>query len=180
VTVAAAKDGNVQCIIAQCPMMDGAASVLEVVRYGGITQGLRISHHAVLDLLRRRLGMSPNYIGAAGRPGSAALMTAEDCWDGYMPILAENAPNKVAAAVAMLLPFFRPTTFAQDVKCPALVLVCDKDTVAPAGVALKAAKQMPNAPVRRYPVGHFDVYRGEPLRVSLGDQLAFLRRELPT
>ena len=68
-TVAAAKDGNVQCIIAQCPMMDGAAAVLEVVRYGGITQGLRISHHAVLDLLRRRLGMSPNYAELYWRGG---------------------------------------------------------------------------------------------------------------
>ena len=79
VTVAAATDGSVQCIISQCPMMDGAASVLEVMRYGGIGQGLRLSYHAARDVLRRVMGMSPHYIGAAGHPGDAKLMTAEDC-----------------------------------------------------------------------------------------------------
>lgn len=122
VTVAAAKDGNVQCMISQCPMMDGTASVLEVIRYGGIGQGLQLSYHAILDMVRRGLGMSPHYIGAAGRPGDAALMTAADCWDGYMPILADNAPNKVAASIGMLLPFFRPISYCRPGEMPGIGL----------------------------------------------------------
>jgi pimeloyl-ACP methyl ester carboxylesterase len=180
VTVAAARDRNVQCIIAQCPLMDGAASVLDVMRYGGIGQGLRLSYHATLDLLRRVMGMSPHYLGAAGHPGDAAFMTSEDSWDGYVPMLADNAPNKVAAGIGALLPLFRPIAYAHKVKCPALVLICEKDTVASPSVALKAARKMQNAEVRRYDVGHFDVYRGEPLTVSIKDQLAFLGRVLPT
>src|SRR5262245_34279357 len=144
VTVAAAIDGSVQCIVSQCPMMDGAASVLEVMRYGGIGQGLRLSYHAAWDLLRRVMGRSPHYIGAVGHPGDVALMTAEDCWDGYVPILADNAPNKVVAGVGALLPFFRPIAYADKVKCPALVLICDKDAIAPTGLALKAVRRRKN------------------------------------
>jgi hypothetical protein len=107
-------------------------------------------------------------------------MTAEDSWDGYVPILADNAPNKVAAGICALLPFFRPITYADKVRCPALVLLCEKDTVAPPAAALKAARRMQNAEIRQYAIGHFDVYRGEPLAVSIKDQLAFLGRVLPT
>lgn len=178
VTVAAARDGNVRCIISQCPMMDGVSSVLEVLRYGGISQGVRLTYHAIIDWLRRGIGMSPHYIGAAGRPGTAALMTAEDCWDGYVPILANNAPNKVAAGIGMLLPFFRPIRYADKVKCPALVLICTKDTVAPASAAEKAAAQMPKSEVKHYPVGHFDVYFREALVNSINDQVEFLGRNL--
>ena len=59
---------------------------------------------------------------------------------------------------------------------PALVLICDEDTVAPARAAVKAAERMPNAEVKHYPVGHFDVYRGEALYQSIEDQLDFLAR----
>jgi len=52
----------------------------------------------------------------------------------------------------------------------------DDDDVAPASAAVKAAERLPNAEVRHYPVGHFDVYRGEALGQSLEDQLDFLSR----
>ena len=35
---------------------------------------------------------------------------------------------------------------------------------------------MPNAEVKHYPLGHFDVYRGEALEQSIEDQLDFLAR----
>jgi pimeloyl-ACP methyl ester carboxylesterase len=178
VTVAAARDQNVRCIIAQCPMMDGLSSFLEVHRYGGIRQGIRLTYHAIIDFLRRAVGMSPHCISAAGRPGTAAIMTAEDCWDGYARILAKNAPNKVAAGIAMLLPFFRPIRYADKVKCPALVLICTKDTVAPARAAEKAAAYMSKSEVKRYAVGHFDVYVGEALVHSINDQIEFLDKIL--
>lgn len=45
--------------------------------------------------------------------------------------------------------------------CPALLLLCEQDTVAPMAAAEKAAALMPQSEVRRYPVGHFDIYQGE-------------------
>ena len=91
-------------------------------------------------------------------------------------MLADNASNYVAAGVSYAIPLFRPIRLASKVACPALVLICDHDTVAPASAAAKAAGRMPKAEVKNYPVGHFDVYRGEALDRSIEDQLDFLAR----
>jgi|TARA_R110002073_G_scaffold11861_1_gene53378 cephalosporin-C deacetylase-like acetyl esterase len=178
VTVAAARDGNVQAIIAQCPMMDGAASVMSVIGYAGLGMGLKLTAHGTLDILRAGLGMSPHYIASAGRPGEVAAMSASDCYDGYSALLPKGAPNKVAARVAATLMLFRPISVAAKVRCPALVLICDTDTVAPPASAEKAAAKMPHAEVKHYAVGHFDIYQGEAREESLRDQLAFLQRHL--
>ncbi|MFO8140922.1 MAG: alpha/beta fold hydrolase [Marinobacter sp.] len=176
VIAAAAKDGRVQCTISQCPMVDGLASLLGVIGYAGLMQAMRLTYHGTVDWLRRGLGMSPRYIASAGRPGELGMMTAEDCQEGYVPLLADNAVNYVAAGVSYTIPFFRPIRLASKVACPALVLICDHDTVAPASAAAKAAERMPNSEVKHYPVGHFDVYRGEALVQSIEDQLEFLSR----
>lgn len=174
VTVAAARDGNVQAIIAQCPMMDGLASALEVIRYAGIAHVLKLSAHGAVDITRALLGMSPHYIASAGRPGEVAAMTAADCYDGYLALVPAGVPNTVAARVSSTLMTFRPVTQAHKVTCPALIQICEKDTVAPVAAAEKAAKKMKHAEVRRYDMGHFDIYQGENREKSVADQLAFL------
>ncbi len=179
VTSAAARDGGVQAIIAQCPMMDGAASVQAVIGYAGISQALKLTAHGVFDMVRGLLGMAPHYIQSAGRPGEVAAMSAADCYDGYMALMPAGAPNRVAARIAATLMLFRPVTQASKVTCPALILVCERDTVAPVSAAEKAAARMARAEVKRYPVGHFDIYQGEARALSLADQLAFLARHLP-
>ncbi len=178
VTVAAARDGNVQAIIAQCPMMDGLASVFEVIRYAGIGQVMKLSAHVALDITRSLLGMSPHYIASAGRPGEVAAMSAADCYDGYLALIPEGVPNQVAARIAATLMTFRPVTEAHKVNCPALIQICEKDTVAPVAAAEKAAKKMKRAEVRRYEMGHFDIYQGGDREKSVADQLEFLRRAL--
>jgi len=179
VTSAAARDGKVQAIIAQCPMMDGAASVQAVIGYAGIGQALKLTAHSVLDMSRALLGMSPHYIKSAGKPGEVAAMSAHDCYDGYTVLLPASAPNQVAARIAATLMLFRPVSEAARVTCPALILICDTDTVAPVRAAEKAAARMPKAEVRRYPCGHFDIYQGDMRASSLRDQLDFLARHLP-
>ena len=179
VTMAAARDGNVQGIIAQCPMMDGAASVQSVLGYAGVMHGLKLTAHGVLDMLRASVGMSPHYIPSAGRVGEVAAMSAHDCYDGYTALLPDGAPNIVAARIAATLGLFRPISMASKVTCPALILICETDTVAPVKSAEKAAEKMANAHVKRYPFGHFDIYQGDARARSLKDQLEFLSQHVP-
>lgn len=179
VTVAAARDGNVQGIIAQCPMMDGMASVRAVLGYAGLAQLMRLSGHALLDIGRATLHQAPHYIASAGRPGEIAAMASEDSYEGYLALLPQGAPNKVAARIGATLGLFRPVNVASRVKCPALVLICEKDTVAPVSAAEKAAAKMPQAEVVRFPIGHFDIYQGEARATAIRDQLDFLSRHVP-
>lgn len=179
VTIAASRDPEVKAIIAQCPMMDGLASVQQVYRYGGLSQVLRLSAHAALDIGAAAIGRGPHYISSAGRPGEVAAMTSEDSFDGYVTLLPEGTPNQVAARIGATLGLFRPIHFAKHVKCPALIVLCDRDTVAPVKAAEKAAAKMSQAEVIHYPIGHFDVYLGNARATAIKDQLEFLSRHVP-
>ena len=61
---------------------------------------------------------------------------------------------------------------------PILFCICDKDAVAPAETALRYAATAPRGEVKRYPVGHFDIYLGEPFEHAVRDQTEFLVRHL--
>ncbi|WP_101675319.1 alpha/beta hydrolase [Alloalcanivorax mobilis] len=179
VTAVAAREPRVAAIIAQCPMMDGLASVLEVIRYAGLDQGLKLTGLGLLDQARALIGMEPLYIASAGRPGEAAAMTSDDAFQGYTALMPEGVPNRVAARVALVLPLCRPVREAARVGCPALIQICENDTVAPTAAADRAVAAMPAARVRRYPVGHFQVYQGAARQRSIEDQLQFLAETVP-
>ena len=73
----------------------------------------------------------------------------------------------------------RPGLLADKLPCPALVQIADRDSVAPVKAAQDAAwRATGRAELRTYPVGHFDVYRGETFEQAVSDQLHFLKRHL--
>lgn len=174
----AAKDGRVAATVSQCPLLDGLAAGLEVVRYAGPLSLLRVSAHGLFDLARSALGGQAHYIPIVAKPGEVGAMTSADAWDGYMRLVTPGFRNEVTARTALLVPTFRPIRDAAKVKCPALLQICEKDSVAPVSAVEQAAARMPKAEVVRYPVGHFDVYSGPDFERSVRDQLAFLVKHL--
>ncbi|HVU02905.1 MAG TPA: alpha/beta fold hydrolase [Polyangiaceae bacterium] len=174
----AARDGNVAATVSQCPLLDGRAAATEVARYAGPLAPLRATAHALYDLARAAVGASPHYIPIAARPGELGAMTTEDALPGYLRLKPDGFRNEVAARTTLLVPFFRPILEAARVRCPALLQICERDSVAPVSAVEKAALRMPRAEVVRYDVGHFDVYVGEPFERSVQDQTDFLRRHL--
>jgi len=107
-------------------------------------------------------------------------MTSHDAYDAYLRLALQNSTliNKVTARTGLLVPLFRPINDAKKVKCPALLQICETDTVAPVASVEKAAKRMPKSEIVRYPVGHFDVYFDEWFERSVADQAKFLERHL--
>ncbi|QWF80422.1 alpha/beta hydrolase [Amycolatopsis sp. CA-230715] len=169
---AAARDTRVAAVIAQCPFTSGPASV----RALGVRSGARVTFRALRDLVGRR----PVPVALAGPPGSAALMTAPDVVDGYFRLVPPDFPfrNEVAARIGLRIPWYRPGRRLRALECPALVAVCDRDSVAPPGATLRAARAGATAEVKRYPVGHFDIYVGDAFERAVADQIDFLRRHL--
>ena len=112
-------------------------------------------------------------------------MDAPDVVEGVLRLLAasglreEDFRNDVPARVAVEIPLDAPGRLAKKVRCPILFCVCDEDSVAPAAATLRHAAKAPRGEIRRYPVGHFDIYVGEQFECVVADQLAFLEEHVP-
>lgn len=173
-----AKDPSLAAVVAQCPYTDGLASSLAVAPL----TSLRITLRAVRDLVGGGLGRRPTTIPLAGRPGTVALMSSPDALPGVQSLQGEKAaeiPDEVAARVALEIAFGRPGARAGRLRCPALFVVCDQDTVAPARATLRHVAKAPRGEVVRRDAGHFDIYVGEEFETTVRDELEFLRRHVP-
>lgn len=172
----AADDGRIAAVVSQCPFTDGLRS--------GPKLGLRVIAQATAAGLRDQLGAlagrAPHYIPAVGPPGSFAVMTSPDAEPGFAAITPPKSrwENRVAARIGLRVVTYRPGRAAAKLTCPALFCVCDKDAIAPADTTLKYAAQASRGEVRRYPVGHFEIYVGAAWEQAVADQTEFLARAL--
>jgi fermentation-respiration switch protein FrsA (DUF1100 family) len=175
----AVADGRVAAVIAQTPAMDGAATLLNVVRYTGPGYVARLVGAGMRDAaaaLRRR---PPVTVPVVGPPGSVGAMTTEDAAPGYHAIAGPSWRNEVAGRIMLQAGSYRPGLQADRLPCPILIQVADRDSVVPAKAAMDAAwRATGRAEVRTYPIGHFDIYTGAPFEKAVGDQLHFLRRHV--
>lgn len=175
--VMGATEPGLAAIIAQCPFTDGLASSLTVAP----VSTLRVLGRAIGDVLGAAVGRGPVYVKTVGPAGSPALMTAADAQTGYPPLVppGEDVSNDVAARFGLQIVFHRPGTYIKDIRCPALLCVCKTDSVAPAKATLRHAGNAPNATVKVYDRGHFDIYVDDGFEEVMKDQLAFLREHVP-
>jgi uncharacterized protein len=179
VVAAAVADGRVAAVIAQTPAMDGVATFLNAARRAGVAEMLRLTLAGLRDLAGSLRGRAPVTVPVVAAPGQLGMMTTPDCEPGYRAITGPSWRNEVAARVALTLGSYRPGLQADRLPCPILVQIADRDAVAPVKAAQDAAwRATGRSEVRTYPVGHFDIYVGEPFERALADQLHFLRRHL--
>jgi dienelactone hydrolase len=172
----AAADRRVAAVVSQCPHTDGLAGLTKVPP---ITLA-RLTAAGMADQARALLGREPQYVAAVGSPGSLALMSTPDAEPGFRAMVPAQTrwENRVAARVALQVPLYRPGRDAAKLTCPALFCVCDEDSVAPAGATLRLVKAAPHGEIKRYPVGHFDIYTGDTWEQAVADQTEFLVRTL--
>jgi uncharacterized protein len=132
------------------------------------------------DQVARLRGKDPVMVPLVGPPGSAALMTSPDSEPGYRALIPEGAEfhNGVAARFLLHVGTHRPGRTAKKISAPILFCLCSNDAVAPADTAARYAATAPRAEVKRYPIGHFDIYVGEPFERAVADQTEFLVRHL--
>src|SRR3954453_10737018 len=173
---AAARDGAVAAVVSQCPFTDGLAAT----RAASPRSLARAVGPALRDELARVRRKPPVLISLVGPPGSPALMASPDSEPGYRALIPPGVTfeNGVSARFINHVGLYRPGRSARKVDAPILFCICDTDAVAPAETALRYAATARRGEVKRYPVGHFDIYLGEPFEHAVADQTAFLVREL--
>jgi pimeloyl-ACP methyl ester carboxylesterase len=175
--ITAARDPRVAAAIAQCPFTDGLASALTL----GPVSTVKVSALGLRDELARLRGAAPVRVALSGPPRSAALMPTADANAEFTALAPAGMEftNAVAARVGLRIALHYPGRAARRVRAPILFCVCDEDSVAPARATLRHAWRAPRGEIVRYPVGHFEIYRGEAFERAVADQLGFLRRHLP-
>jgi hypothetical protein len=126
--------------------------------------------------LRTLAGRPPYYMPAVGEPGSFAAMTTPDSKSGFDRLLPAETrwENRVAARIALRIATYRPGRRAPFISCPVLGCVCDGDSLTPADRTVALLSKAPLAEIKRYPIGHFDIYVGEWWERAVKDQTEFL------
>jgi alpha/beta superfamily hydrolase len=169
VLTVAADDARLAAAVIQNPFVDGRAVVTATLRSAGRARTALLAWQGLRDETRRLLGRPPH------------RMTTPDAAPGYGSILPPDPVGfepAIPARLVLRLGADRPALRAPWVGCPLLVCVCDQDVLAPPRPAVRVARQAPRGELRRYPIGHFDLFGGQWLEEVVGDQLAFLRRTL--
>jgi len=172
----AAEDKAIAAIISQVPHFSGLASGLS----GGILHAAQLTVAGLFDQVGAICGLSPYYIDAIGLPGDLAVLNSEGEYQGYMSLLPREHQyrNEVAARVCLHAVRYSPGKYLKKIVAPVLVQVGLNDKTTPAAATLRACAYSTNKHVviKKYNLGHFDVYVDPGFKVIINDQIAFLDR----
>ena len=171
----AAGEPGLAGAIAQCPLVDGLAGVANIP----IGRGLRLTAHALADLLGAALGRRPHYLEVSVPPGRLGVIATDDAMTGLARLDPGDGSwsNDITARSVLDVTMHRPARRAHRARCPLLMVVAESDTMAPTRPAVSVAARAPRGELYRSRGGHYDVYAGgrdhdNVLRV----ELEFLRR----
>jgi fermentation-respiration switch protein FrsA (DUF1100 family) len=172
----AARDPALAAAVSQVAFADGLITLPST----GIGNALRLTGEGLRDQVAALRGRPPHMIAAVGPPGSNSVMNTTDAEPGMQAVTPPGSTwrNEVAARIALHVGSYRPGRQAGKIGCPILFCIADKDDLTAPGLVLKAAKKAPRAEVKRYPIGHFDIYVGEWFERAVADQVDFLKRHL--
>jgi len=176
VIVSAAKDPEIAAIIAQVPFVDAISTTFKL----GFKFLMQATPHALRDLARIVTFRSPHYVKVIGHPEEFAIMNTPESYPGYSSIVPEDSSweNQCPARIILKFALYRPIASANKVKCPALVMLAEKDSLVDAAAVEKTARKMANSTLVKYPFGHFDIYTGDGFSDAIKKQTEFLMTHL--
>jgi len=175
----AAEDPAIAAAIAQTPDLDGIRTLREIGNYAGPAQQLRVTLAGLKDFIGSLRGHEPLLIPTVAPPGRLGAMTSEESEPGMLAIAGPSWRNEVTARATFGEWRNRAITQMDKLRCPILIQIADRDSVAPPAAARAAAwRAKGRVEMREYPCAHFDIYKGEWRERAIADQLHFLRRHL--
>ena len=93
----AADDPRIAAVIAQTPDLDGARTLVEIGKYAGPGQLLRLGNHGFRDWVEGLRGHEHHLIPIVGPPGTIAAMSSEEAEPGYKAIAGPTWRNEICA-----------------------------------------------------------------------------------
>lgn len=134
----------------------------------------------LMDKIKMVLTGTPYYIPVVGKPGSTAILKTPECWDGYMKLVPEgsNYTNLVPARILGIMGSYNPTSVADQVQCPALIVAAEHDSLIPVELPKHMAEKIPKGIFKSLNANHFAPYTGDAFEENIGLQIEFLREVL--
>ncbi len=172
----AARDPSLAAAVSQVAFADGLITLPSL----GIGRALWLTREGLRDQVAALRARPPHMIAAVGPPGSKSMMNTPNAEPGIEALTPPGSTwrNEIAARIALHVGSYRPARQAGKIRCPILFCVGDNDDLTAPGLVLKAASKAPRAEVKRYPIGHFDIYVGEWFERAVADQVDFLKHHL--
>ncbi len=176
---AAVADGRIAAVSSQGAMMDGTAAFFNLLRQCGLAAVLKLSAYGVADAARGLLGLGRVTMPVVGLPGETAALTTADSKPGYLRIAPPDWRNEISCSWAVGLATYRPNTMTARLPCPALFCIATEDKVVPPQAMEDGARRSGGkVEVKRYPIGHFDIYVDAGFEQASRDQAEFFVRVL--
>jgi len=178
--VVAAQDPNIAAISIQVPFVCGIASSIPIVIQNGPKYFIKAASSAIKDLWRAATAQKPYLVQIYGAPDEFAILNTRDSKTGYESLIPPGleVENATPARIFLSLVLYRPIRVAGRVKCPALVIAGENDSLIPIEAVKKAAARMKRAEFISLPLDHFDPYLGEPFKKVSKMQLDFWKTHL--
>lgn len=158
ITVAAA-DAGVKAVVSQIPYIDGRSAIGKA--------GWKISLWGTIvgtyDAIRGALGLKPYCIPVVGKPDTKAVMNRAGNWEGYFGLVPDNQEwsNLVPARVMFAFTFYSPMKYAEQVKCPTLVILAKDEELNSRYRTREMVKRLPHGQLVEIPGRHFAAYQDE-------------------
>ncbi len=178
VIVTAARDGAISAIVAQVPHIDPITTLRKL----GLRYLLQAIPHVLRDVSRAMTFRSPHYVKVIGTPDEFACLNTADSYSGYLSMipLGSNWQNRCPARVLITFLTYRPMKSAAKVRCPALIMLAENDSLIESTTVERMSAMMPYGIFMKYPFGHFDIYHGPYFEGTVKEQIKFLVKHLYT
>ena len=106
-------------------------------------------------------------------------MASDEAWEALSDLAPTGYVNEACARITIRGDKYRPVKQAQQVRCPTLLQICEQDELTPVSAAEETARRMGElADVKRYNIGHFDIYFGDHFEQAVSDQREFYDKHL--
>ncbi|MBC2713867.1 MAG: alpha/beta fold hydrolase [Desulfobacteraceae bacterium] len=178
VIVTAARDHDISAIVSQVPFVDAISTTFKL----GFKYLMQATPHAIRDLSRLLTFRSPYYVKVISQPDEFAIMNTPESYPGYSSLIPKGSKweNKCPARILLRFGTYRPIAVADKIRCPALIMLGEKDSLLDARAVEKTAKKIPKGELVKYPFGHFDIYTGNAFKEAVKRQTEFLLAHLTT